>query len=236
MLALITYSKGAPFYNAFSSVTPLFGYNRGMFKRSRAFVSVLLFIGLTLLIAAQQTEPTFDLQGSLVGGNVYVNEALGMRITLPGAWELGRAVTTQSKPVSDCSGPLCGNPEINLILRTKADSAPSATIRLAGYKLSAAYLNRNRHPLSEFADIMLEGSMRRGSDLVPIGGRSSIKLDGKSAYRLAAGMRGETVPKIIGYVSEANGYVLMLVLSQRDSNPQDLKSAIESMKLGSPPL
>lgn len=80
---------------------------------------------------------------------------------------------------------------------------------------------------------MLEGSMRSGSDLVPIGGRSPIELDGKSAYRQAAGMQGETVPKIIGYVSEANGYVFMLVLSQRDSSPQSLQSAVEAMKLGS---
>jgi hypothetical protein len=88
--------------------------------------------------------------------------------------------------------------------------------------------------LSEFADIMLEGSMRSGSDLVPIGGSSAIKLDGKSAYRQAAGMQGETVPKIIGYVSEANGYVFMLIVSVRDSNPQAFQSAIEVMKLSSP--
>ena len=165
---------------------------------------------------------------------MYVNAPLGMTISLPGTWEMGRAVPTRSEPPSDCSGPLCGNPEINLILRTKGDSSPVTRVRLAGYKLAAPYLNRSRHPLSEFADIMLEGSMRKGSDLVPIGGRSAIKLDGRSAYRQAAGMRGETVPKIIGYVSEANGYVFMLVLSQRDSSPQSLQSAIEAMKLGSP--
>lgn len=206
-----------------------------MSKPSRTFVPFLLCICLIRLGHAQQNDPTSDLQGSLVGGNVYVNAAIGMRITLPGTWELGRAVPTQSKPPSDCSGPLCGNPEINLILRTKADSTPAAKVRLAGYKLSAPYLNRSRHPLSEFADIMLEGSMRSGSDLVPIGGRSAIKLEGKSAYRQAAGMQGETVPKIIGYVSEANGYVFMLVLSLRDSNPQAFQSAIEAMKLSSTP-
>ena len=75
---------------------------------------------------------------------MYVNAALGMTITLPGTWELGRAVPTQSKPPSDCSGPLCGNPEINLILRTKSDSTPAARVRLAGYKLSGPYLNRSR--------------------------------------------------------------------------------------------
>jgi hypothetical protein len=164
---------------------------------------------------------------------VYVNAALGMRITLPGTWELGRAIPTQSKTPSDCSGALCGNPEINVILRTKAASTPAAMVRLAGYKLSAPYLNRSRHPLSEFADIMLEGSMRSSSDLVPIGGRSTIKLDGRSAYRLAAGMQGETVPKIVAYVSETNGYVFMLVLSVRDSNPQVFQSAIEAMNLSS---
>jgi len=164
-----------------------------------------------------------------MGGNVYVNAARAMTIVLPGTWELGRAVPTQSKPPSDCRGPLCGNPEINLILRTK-DSTPAARVRLAGYKLPAPYLNRSRHRLSEFADIMLEGSMRSGSDLVPIGGRSALTLDGKSAYRQTAGMKGETVPRIIGYVSEANGYVFMLVLSVRDSSPQAVQSAIEAMK------
>jgi hypothetical protein len=204
-----------------------------MSKRSRTNVLFLLCMCLTQLGHAQQNEPTSDLQGSLVGGNVYVNAALGITITLPGTWELGRAVPTQSEPPSDCSGPLCGNPEINLILRTKGDSTPAARVRLAGYKLSGPYLNRSRHPLSEFADIMLEGSMRSGSDLVPIGGRSAIKLDGESAYRQAAGMQGETAPKIIGYVSEANGYLFMLVLSVRDSSPQALQSPIEAMKLSS---
>lgn len=115
-----------------------------MSKRSRTNVLFLLCMCLTQLGHAQQNEPTSDLQGSLVGGNVYVNAALGMTITLPGTWELGRAVPTQSKPPSDCSGPLCGNPEINLILRTKSDSTPAARVRLAGYKLSGPYLNRSR--------------------------------------------------------------------------------------------
>src|ERR1035437_8059723 len=141
-----------------------------MSKRSRTNVLFLLCMCLTQLGHAQKNEPTSDLQGSLVGGNVYVNAALGMTITLPGTWELGRAVPTQSKPPSDCSGPLCGNPEINLILRTKGDSTPAARVRLAGDKLSGPYLNRSRHPLSEFADIMLGGSMRSGSDLAPTGG------------------------------------------------------------------
>jgi hypothetical protein len=203
-----------------------------------ALVAFLLCLCLTLLGDAQQPDPTSDPQGSLVGGNVYVNAALGMKITLPGTWGfagmavLSRAVPTQSQPPPDCNGPLCGNPEINLALRTKADSA--AMVRLAGYKLSAAYLNRSRHPLSEFADVMLESSMRSGSDLVPIGGRSRIQLDGQSANREAAGMRGEPAPKIIGYVSDASGYVFMLVLSVRDSSRQALQSAIEAMKLGAP--
>jgi len=80
---------------------------------------------------------------------------------------------------------------------------------------------------------MMEDSMRSGSGLVPIGGRAAIKLDGKAAFRQAAGRPGETTPKIVGYVSEANGYVFLLVISVRDSSPQTLQSAIEAMKLGS---
>jgi hypothetical protein len=68
----------------------------------------------------QKNEPTGDPQGNLVGGNVYVNAALGMTITLPGTWQLGRAVPTQSTPSADCSGPLCGNPEINAQLKYRS--------------------------------------------------------------------------------------------------------------------
>jgi hypothetical protein len=210
-------------------------YNPEMSKTTRIFLSSL-FCACTMLLGYAQDPATGDnLQGRLVGGDVYINPALGMTITLPGTWEQGRATPKQSQPPSDCSGALCGNPEINVALRAKADSALVAQVRLAGYKLSAQYLDRSRHPLSEFADIMLEGSMRSSSDLVPIGGRSAIKLDGKTAFRQAAGMQGETKPKIIGYVSEANGYVFMLVLSVRDSSPQALQAAIEAMKVGAMP-
>jgi len=71
-----------------------------------------------------------------------------------------------------------------------------------------------------------------GSSLAPIGTQSAIQLDGKPAFRLLAGKPGERSPKIIGYVSEANGYLLMLVLASPTSSPEALQSAIESMKLG----
>jgi hypothetical protein len=154
-------------------------------------------------------------------------------MTLPGTWELVQPESTQSHPPSDCDGPLRRSPEINLILRTKADSNRACTVHLAGYRLSPQYLSRDRNPLSKFAEIMLEGSMRRGSDLVPIGTQSAIQLDGRLAYRLLAGKTGETVPKIIEYVSEAVGYVFMLVLAMRNSSPQALQSAIEAMKFSS---
>jgi len=193
------------------------------------FIRLLLCASFTLLAYPQDKQLAQDLKGSVVGDNVYVNAALGMKITLPGTWELLPPESTPSHPPSDCDGPLCGNPEINLILQTKPDSSPAYRVYLSGYKLSPQYLNRNRNPLGKFAEVMLAGSMG-GSGLVPIGAQSLIQLDGKPAYRLLAGKPGEIVPKIIGYVSEANGYVFMLVLAARNSSPQALQSAIEATK------
>lgn len=90
------------------------------------------------------------------------------------------------------------------------------------------YLNRSRYPLKWFAGIMLEGSM--GSDLVPLGKQTALQLDGNSAFHLLAAGRGESVPKVLGYVSEARGYVFLLVGASQ-SEPQVLQSAIEAMKL-----
>ena len=77
---------------------------------------------------------------------------------------------------------------------------------------------------------MMAGSLG-GSDLVPIVAQTAIQLDGKPAYRLLAGKPGENVARIFGYVSEANGYVFLLVASAKAS-PRDLQAAIEAMRLG----
>jgi len=202
-----------------------------MLKRSRIFI--LLWASLTLFAYPQDKQSARnDLTGKIVGGNVYINSALSMKITLPGVWDLLPSEPRPSHPVSDCQGPLCGNPEISLTLQTEAASSPAYTVYLSGYKLSGQYLNRDRNPLSKFAETMLAGSLS-GSDLVPIGTQSAIQLDGKPAYRLLVRKPGETLPRIIGYVSEANGYVFLLIIAAaRNSIMQPLQSAIEATKFG----
>jgi hypothetical protein len=193
----------------------------------------LFCLSLTVFAYSEGRSSTeHDLNGNVVAENVYVNPALGMKITLGGKWDLLPPDSRQSSPPSDCRGPLCGNPEIDLILQTKASSMPAYRIYLAGYKLPPQYQNRERYPLNKLAEAMLAGSLG-GSGLVPIGTQSPIQIDGKQAYRLLTGNPGEKVPKVIGYVSESNEYVFTLVLVGRNSNLQPLQSAIESMKFGS---
>ncbi len=191
----------------------------------------LLFCASLSLFAYPQNKPSAndDLKGNIVGDNVYLNPALGMRATLPGVWDLLPPDSPQSSPPADCHGPLCGSPEINLILQTKASSIPAYRVYLSGYRLAPQYLNRARYPLNKLAEVMLAGSLG-GSGLVPIGTQSPIEINGKQAYRLLAGKPSETVPKIIGYVSEANKYVFMLVLVAQNSSLQPLQSAIEATK------
>jgi hypothetical protein len=203
-----------------------------MLKRVTMFITLPICAFLSLLAYSQGQQSPKDLKGSIVGENVYANPALGMKITLPGSWDLLPPDPTQSHSSSDCQGPLCGNPEINLILQTKADSNPAYRVYLSGYRLSPQYLNRDRNPLSKFAEVMLAGSLA-GNGLVPIGTQSAIQLDGKPAYRLLVGKPGETVPRMIGYVSEANQYVFMFVIIARNSSPQALQSAIEATKFSS---
>jgi len=199
--------------------------------RARLFLGLLFCTSLTVIAHPQGKHSADDLKGNIVGDKMYVNPALGMKITLPGTWDLLPPDSPQSRPPVDCRGPLCGNPEINLILQTKTGSSPEYRVYLSGYRLAPPYLNQDRYPLNKFAEVMLAGSLG-GSGLVPIGTQSAIEIDGKRAYRLLTGKPGETVPKIIGYVSEANEYVFMLVLVARSASPQPLRSAVEAMTFG----
>jgi len=74
---------------------------------------------------------------------------------------------------------------------------------------------------------MLEGSM--GSDLITLEKQIALQLDGKPAFRLLAAGRGENTPRVLGYVSEARGYVFLLV-GAAPSAPRPLQSAIEALK------
>jgi hypothetical protein len=181
-----------------------------MIRPLKTYSPFVLCIFLTVLAYPQdeksaKEEPT---RGRLEGGNVYYNPALGMKISLPGTWELLPQRATKSHPHSDCRGPLCGDPDIDVGIATKAASSPAYRVFLAGYKLSPQYLDRNRNPLSRFAEIMMAGSLG-GSDLVPMGTQTAIQLDGKQAFRLLAGKRGDNVARTFGYVSEDNTYLFL---------------------------
>lgn len=180
---------------------------------------------LTSLSLTQQRE-TPDLRGA-ISDHLYKNSALGMTIDLPGEWRL---LDMTSETVNDpgCTGPLCGPPDIYAVLQTKPTTDVPYRLYVSGWKLSAKYLDRNRYPLDWFAGIMLEGSM--GHDLVALEKRKALRLDGKPAFRLVMVNRGEQTPKVIGYVSEAKGYVFLMVCAT-PTKPEVMQSAIEAMKL-----
>jgi hypothetical protein len=200
-----------------------------MVRHAVMVIGFLSTLFLALLAYPQDKKSTEDLRGNIVGENVYNNPALGLKIMLPGTWELLPRRTTQSTTPSNCRGPLCGHPEIDVTITTKGDSSPTFKIFLSGYKLSLPYQNRDRYPLSKFSEVMMEGSLE-GSGLAPIGTQTAIQLDGNPAFRLLAGKPGENVASIFGYVFDDNGYICLLVGSVSGS-PHDLQSAIETMKL-----
>ena len=174
-----------------------------------------------------QKAPNPDSRGAISANHVYTNPALGITITLPGAWRLTET-TTQTPNDPTCTGPLCGPPDVNEVLESKPGSNPSYKLYLSAWKLSLQYLDRNRYPLRWFAGIMLEGSM--GNNLVTLERQTPVQFDGKPAFRVMAAGRGETTPRVLGYVSEDRGYVFLLV-GGAPSTPDPLKSAIEAMKL-----
>jgi hypothetical protein len=201
----------------------------------RLFCSMLLSVSLTLW-ATDNSQAGLDNKGS-IAGKTYNNPALGMTIVLPGSWHLIGTATrpgteSQSKhPTQDtgCRGPLCGSPEIDVALEARSGSEPVYAIFLGGYKLSAEYQNRQRYPLKMFAESMAPGSMS-GTGWAPAGDLTPIQLAGRPAYRLIASNVNTPAKKGFAYVSESNGYVFMLV-GTAFSNPQDLQSAIENMKI-----
>jgi hypothetical protein len=201
----------------------------------RLFCVTFMCVSL-MLRATDDNQAGLDKKGS-IAGNTYNNPALGITISLPGSWQLIGTATqpgTESqskKPRQDtgCRGPLCGKPEIDVALEARSGSEPVYAIFLGGYKLSAEYQNRRRYPLKMLAESMAPGSMS-GTGWAPAGGLTLIQLDGRPAYRLTARDMNTRAKKGFAYVSESNGYVFMLV-GTAFSNPQDLQSAIENMKI-----
>lgn len=174
----------------------------------RCWIPAFLATWCLLVIApslAQNKQPTADLRGSISGQNTYSNPALGMTINLPGQWQESEE-QTETPHDPNCTGPLCGSPDINAALETKAGGNPSYKLYLSGWKLAPEYMNRSRYPLKWFAKIMMEGSLG-GSGLVPFGEQTAIQFSRKPAYRLLAARPGDASPRILGYVSEAHGYV-----------------------------
>jgi hypothetical protein len=186
-----------------------------------------------------------ELRGRIVEGNVYRNPALDMTITLPGEWQFlddaardraeGRTSGQPNNQAPACKGPLCGDPEINIaLIRNPEAAAPSAsTIFVAGFKLPPEYLDRGHYPLKHFAEVMLPGSSGKSglvisSDLVP------IELGGRPAYRLLLREPNAAAPKEAGYVTESNGYMILLVgAAEPASELANLQSAIEGLQFGS---
>ena len=195
-------------------------------SRGKWHVLILVSLALTSFSWTQKRELNPDLRGS-ISDHTYTNRALGMAVTLPGEWGL-LDMTSETPNDPGCTGPLCGPPDIYAVLQTKPPTDAPYRLYVSGWKLSAQYLNRSRYPLDWFASIMLEGSM--GRDLVPLGKHTALRLDGKPAFRLLMVNRGEQTPKVIGYVSEAMGYVFLMV-SATPTKPEVMESAIEAMKL-----
>jgi hypothetical protein len=196
-----------------------------MWSRKRI---LLMVFSLSLASFSQQDEHRIaDLRGSISGGNVYTNPALGMTINLPGDWHL-LEITSETPSDPGCTGPLCGAPDVNAVLESKPESNPRYRLYLSGWKLSAQYLDRKHYPLKWFAGIMLEGSL--GDGLIPLEKTTAIGIDGKPAFRLLAAKRGEATPRILGYVAEGKGYVFLAVCAV-PTNPGLMQSAIEAMKL-----
>lgn len=133
----------------------------------------LLAVVLAVAAVAQPEQNSYRPAGRIEGFNTYINPVLGLRITVPGKWRLmvpnkyaKYAPQTQPPADSACRGPFC-KPEVDEALET--DSLPVQSLFLNGYKLQPEYLNRQRYPLSRFAEAMMQGSLAK-SEWVPIGG------------------------------------------------------------------
>ncbi len=194
-------------------------------------------------------EPsTPDLKGSLSGANLYTNPALSMTLQLTGEWQIMDEETRrmaegrddedeaakqerEAKRRSECTGPLCGTPEIDVALITQPkEPVAVSSIFMVGFKLTPQYLDRERYPLKSFADIMIPGSLG-GTGLEPADSLAAIQLGERPAYRSLVREPGAEMPKEVGYVVESNGYMVLLVGSVANAvDLAKLLAAIENVK------
>jgi hypothetical protein len=172
-------------------------------------------------------------QGSIDEGNTYRNATLGMTIILPGHATITDKFSTLNsatpKTTSDCRGPLCGHPSIYVAIESPILENPSYAIVLAAYKLPPEYQDSKKHPLKNFANIMIIRSLDKS--WVPESGLIPMRLGGRPAFKFLAHTRKMASAKGLMYVSKSNGYVFMLVATTL-SALEELRSAVENMQLG----
>ena len=99
-------------------------------------------------------------------------------------------------------------------------------ISLIAYRLMPPYLDRQKYPLEQFAQVMTQNSLG-GSGWIPDGGLMFLSLAGQPAYRLSV-HRSTDSAVAFGYVSQFNGYMILLVGAAQTDAPL-VQSAIEGM-------
>src|SRR5882672_7547704 len=178
----------------------------------------LLLVVVTLIQVppfAQDASRADEARGTLEG-SVYRNSTLGITIRLPGSWQLQSRGVAHGARDANCTGPLCGDADIDVALAPKGGTTHGHGLFLAAWKLAPEYQNRSRYPLKWFAQIMTSGSLG-GSNWVPLASLSAVQLDRRPAFRLLVAEPGEKEARGFGYVSETNGYVFLLVGSADSS-------------------
>ncbi len=189
---------------------------------------LLLCIVFQAFAFAQDAPSTEEKRGTLSKGNIYNNPVLGLTVNLPGSWQLEQRGAAHGASSEGCTGPLCGDPDIDVAIRAD-ERSPNLDLYLAAWKLSTEYRNRNRYPLKWFAQIMTTGSLG-GSNWVPLGSLTEIRIDGRPAYRLLVHAPDTKEAQAAGYVSEANGYVFLLVGHAASSTDEPvLQTSVEAM-------
>ena len=104
-------------------------------------------------------------------------------MTLPGSWEFmkvdaysspeqkAREKAEEERTRTHCSGALCGNADVEEALY-KVSGMAVYSVFVLGYKLSAEFQNRQRHPLFDLAQIMTKSTTSSGwvidQNLTPI--------------------------------------------------------------------
>jgi hypothetical protein len=118
------------------------------------FSLLLLTAVPTPALLAQQAPSANGTNGTLSDGNVYQNATLGITLKLPGSWRLLDKGVAHGARASGCTGPLCGDPDVDAALDPVGSDANRYHLFLAAWKLDAEYRNRSRYPLKWFAQII----------------------------------------------------------------------------------